>query len=115
MKIYWAARHELLPEQEAAIRATHGEDCNIIWEPVRFTDPRGLSDYIDSRPDDVVYAVAGGIHYLFAGFEGKEFYLFESDRDSTGFKALFKVSAGTIIKIREVNNKQKFIVLERKQ
>ena len=97
-KIYWASHHDLYPEQIDAINSVHGK-LDIIHERVVFRDPLGLSTYIDNRQDGYVYAVAGGIHYLFAQQEGREFFIFETHPDKIAFRSIFKVSEGTITKV----------------
>jgi hypothetical protein len=90
-KVYWASRHSLLLGQKDVIKKLHGE-VEILEEKIIFDTARGLSDYIAARNDGIVYAVAGGVHYLYAALEGKDFYIFELDpvrRDS--FRALYHV------------------------
>ena len=97
-KIYWASHHDLYPEQILAIEEVHGK-LDIIHERVLFREPRGLSTYIDNRSDGYVYAVAGGIHYLYAAKEGKEFFIFETHPDKIAFRAIFAVSGGEITRV----------------
>ena len=78
MKVYWLSRHELSPAQRVAIRDLHGEEAEIVRDPVVFESPEGLLDYIRSHTDGFVYAVAGAPHYISAALEGVNFGIFEN-------------------------------------
>ena len=78
MKVYWLARHDLSPAQQVAIRALHGDDVEVIKDPVSLTGADGLAEYIRSKFDGFVYAVAGAVHYITAALEGLRFGVFEN-------------------------------------
>lgn len=78
MNVYWLSRHELSPAQRMAIRDLHGDDTEIIRDPVVFESPDGLLDYIRAHMDGFVYAVAGASHYISAALEGAYFGIFEN-------------------------------------
>ena len=79
MKIYWLSRHDLSPSQVSAIRSLHGEDVEIMKDPVVFSNTDGLADYIRSHCfDGFVYAVAGAPHYIAAALAGFPFGVFEN-------------------------------------
>ena len=109
-KVYWASHHDLYPEQVNAIKSVHG-NIEIVHERVVFKEPTGLSTYIDNRADGYVYAVAGGIHYLWAFLDSKEFYIFETHPDKIGFRAIFKVGEKVITRVWEAKeNEEAFSV-----
>lgn len=78
MKIYWLSRHDLSPAQLRAIEELHGNDVEIIKDPVVFQGVNGLADYIRNHSDGFVYAVAGGPHYIAAALAGLRFGVFEN-------------------------------------
>ena len=78
MKVFWTSRHNLSPAQVSAIRALHGEDTEVVQDPVVFLNTDGLADYIRNRPDSFVYAVAGAPHYIAAALAGLRFGVFEN-------------------------------------
>jgi len=78
MRIYWLSRHDLSPAQVSAIRALHGEDAEVVKDPVVFSNTDGLADYIRNHADGFVYAVAGPQNYIAAVFAGLRFGVFEN-------------------------------------
>ena len=78
MKVFWISRHDLSPAQILAIRVFHGEDVEIVKDPVVFSKPTDLADYIRNHPDSFVYAVAAAPHYIVAALEGCRFGVFEN-------------------------------------
>ena len=78
MKIYWVSRHELSPAQVRAIHDLHGEDAEVIRDPVVFAEPDGLQHYIVQHLDGFVYAVAGAPHYIAAALGHCRFGVFEN-------------------------------------
>lgn len=104
MKIYWLSRHDLSPAQHAAIRDLHGEDAEVVKDPVVFSNTDGLADYIRSHSDGFVYAVAGAPHYLAAALAGLHFGVFENHpqkrQDGTfGLAAVYHVGDGKLVKV----------------
>lgn len=104
MKIYWLSRHELSPAQQAAIRALHGEDAEVIRDAVSLVGVDGLSDYIRNHSDGFVYAVAGAVHYITAALEGLRFGVFENHPQkrvdgSFGLTAVYHVGGGKLTKV----------------
>ena len=99
-KIYWVSRHELSPAQKRAIYVLHGEDVEIVKDPVVFEKPEDLANYIHSHSDGFVYAVAGAPHYLYAALvEGCRFGVFENypkkREDGTfGLAAVYHINCG---------------------
>lgn len=77
-KVLWLSRHDLSPAQVSAIRALHGENAEIVKDPVVFSDTEGLAEYIRSHSDGFVYAVAGAPHYILAAAAGLHFGMFEN-------------------------------------
>lgn len=77
-KVLWLSRHDLSNGQLAAIRALHGENVEIVKDPVVFQSHEGLADYISQHSDAFVYAVAGAPHYLYAALGGLQFGVFEN-------------------------------------
>ena len=77
-RIYWLSRHDLSPAQMSAIRDLHGEDAEVVKDPVVFSNTDGLADYIRSHADGFVYAVAGAPHYIAAALVGLRFGVFEN-------------------------------------
>lgn len=96
-KVYWVARHELTEEQELAIKEIHGASIEIVDSNIRFTSATGLYDFIHQHPDGYVYAIAGGIHYLYAFMKGLEFYIFEPN-----YISYDKNSGESIVNIRAI-------------
>lgn len=95
-KVYWVSRHDLSPAQVRAIQALHGQDAQIIKDPVVFEDSRGLLEYVREHLDGIVYAVAGAPHYIEAALNGGCFGIFENHpakrADGTfGLKAVYHV------------------------
>jgi len=79
MKIYWVSRHDMSPAQIKAVKALHGEDAEIVKDPVVLAGADGLKKYLESHRDGFVYAVAGAVHYLTAALEGGNgFGIFEN-------------------------------------
>ena len=78
MKVYWVSRHDLSPAQVSAIRDLHGEDVEVVKDPVVFNTTEGLANYILDHSDGFVYAVAGAPHYLVAALAGLRFGVFEN-------------------------------------
>jgi len=76
MKVYWVSRHPLSPAQQQAIKDLHGDDVEVVHNPVSFTDETGLSEFIKAHQDGFVYAVAGGQHYIEAALAGCRFGIF---------------------------------------
>lgn len=102
MKIFWLSRHDLSPAQIQAIRDLHGEDAEIVKDPVVFSDTDGLADYIRIREhtDSFVYAVAGAPHYIAAALAGLPFGVFENhpakrQDGSFGLAAVYHVQGET--------------------
>jgi len=101
-KVYWVSRHDLSPAQDSAIRDLHGEDAEVVKDPVVFSSVEGLADYIGSH-DGFVYAVAGAPHYLHAALESCKFGVFENHparrQDGTfGLAAVYHVE-GSLKKV----------------
>lgn len=104
MKVYWVSRHDISPAQKRAIRDLHGEDAEIIKDPVVFSTTEGLADYISTHPDGFVYAVAGAVHCVHAALSGCSFGIFENDpkkreNRSFGLAAVYHVVDGEIKKV----------------
>ncbi len=78
MKVFWTSRHDLSPAQVSAIRALHGDDAEVVKDPVVFSNTDGLADYIRNHADSFVYAVAGAPHYITAALAGLKFGVFEN-------------------------------------
>ena len=103
MKVFWTSRHDLSPAQVSAIRALHGEDAEVVKDPVVFSNTDGLADYIRSHSDSFVYAVAGAPHYIAATLAGLRFGVFENHpqkrQDGTfGLAAVYHVD-GSLKKV----------------
>jgi hypothetical protein len=103
MKIYWLSRHDLSPAQQRAIRDLHGEEAEIIKDPVSLTGADGLAEYIRSHSDGFVYAVAGAVHYITAALAGLRFGVFENHPQkrvdgSFGLAAVYHIG-GKITKV----------------
>jgi hypothetical protein len=77
MKVYWLSRHDLSIAQMRAIKDLHGEDVEIIKNPLVFASIEDLADFIRQN-DGFVYAVAGAPHYLSAALSGCRFGVFEN-------------------------------------
>jgi hypothetical protein len=104
MKVYWLSRHDLSPAQQQAIRDLHGEDVEVVKDPVVLKNTEGLADYIRSHSDGFVYAVAGAPHYLYAALTGCRFGVFENHpgkrQDGTfGLAAVYHVGDGKLQKV----------------
>ena len=102
--IYWLSRHDLSPAQEVAIRALHGEDAEVVKDPISFTNQDGLVDYVRQHGNGFVYAVAGASHYIAAALAGCRFGVFENHpqkrQDGTfGLAAVYHVGDGKLMKI----------------
>lgn len=114
-KVYWASRHALLDYQIDSIKEVHGENIRIIQENVMFQHIDGLYEYIKSHEDGYVYAVAGGIHYIFATMmlmnqsRDLEFYIFSGRPNTTlDFSAIYKVNSKGLQKVWE--DKSSYVV-----
>lgn len=66
MRVYWLSRHQLSPAQLRAIKDLHGEDVEIVHEPITLEGDNGLLSAITERSDGFIYAVAGAHHILVA-------------------------------------------------
>ena len=104
MKIYWLSRHDLSPAQIQAIRDLHGEDAEVVKDPVVFANTEGLADYIRSHIDGFVYAVAGAPHYIAAALAGLRFGVFENypmkrQDGSFGLATVYHVVDGSLKKV----------------
>ena len=104
MKIFWLSRHDLSPAQVSAIRSLHGEDAEVVKDPMVFSNTDGLTDYIRKNQDSFVYAVAGAPHYISAALSGLRFGVFENHpqkrQDGTfGLAAVYHVSDGSLQKV----------------
>ncbi|MFH0912228.1 MAG: hypothetical protein V1807_01040 [Patescibacteria group bacterium] len=77
-KVYWLSRHDLSPAQQQAIRDLHGEDVEVIKDPVSLEGLSGLFKYILDHRDGFVYAVAPAHMILHAALYGLEFGMFEN-------------------------------------
>ncbi len=62
----------------SAIHSLHGEDAEVVKDPVVFENTTGLADYIRNHADSFVYAVAGAPHYIVAALAGLRFGVFEN-------------------------------------
>ena len=103
MKIFWLSRHDLSPAQVSAIHSLHGEDAEVVKDPVVFENTTGLADYIRNHADSFVYAVAGAPHYIAAALAGLRFGVFENHpqkrQDGTfGLAAVYHVD-GSLKKV----------------
>lgn len=101
-KVYWVSRHDMSPAQVSAIRVLHGEDVEVVKDPVVFSNTGGLADYIRNHPDGFVYAVAGAPHYLAAALAGCNFGVFENHPQkrqdgSFGLAAVYHVSMYPVV------------------
>lgn len=111
MQIFWLSRHDLSPAQLRAIHDLHGEDVEIIKDPVAFQGADGLADYIRDHgyPPETMffYAVAGAPHYIAAALYGYCFGVFENHpgkRQDGGFglAAVYHVNRGGERRIERV-------------
>lgn len=104
MKIFWLSRHDLSPAQVSAIHSLHGEDAEVVKDPVVFQNTEGLADYIRRNQDGFVYAVAGAPHYIAAALAGLRFGVFENHPQkrqdgSFGLATVYHVSNGQLKKV----------------
>lgn len=103
-RVYWLSRHDLSPAQVQAVHDLHGEDVEIVKDPVVFSNLEGLTNYINNHSDGFVYAVAGAPHYVHAALSGVHFGVFENHpqkrQDGTfGLSAVYHVGDGKITKV----------------
>lgn len=104
MKIYWLSRHELSPAQRKAIRDLHGEDAEVVKDPVTFGVPEALVDYILQHADGFVYVVAAAPHYISAALASCPFGVFENhpgkrQDGNFGLAAVYHVGDGMLKKV----------------
>lgn len=105
-KVIFVSRHELSPGQVNAIKALHGEDCEIDRDPHVFQGQDGLTEYIRSNADAFVYAVAGSVHVLDAALNGASFGIFENypgkrANGEFGLSAVYQVRDDQLVKVYE--------------
>lgn len=74
-RVVWLSRHNLSPDQNAALKLIHGDDVAVEHINVTLQSDDGLALFIENR-DEFVYAVAGAVHYLVAVEQGLEFGFF---------------------------------------
>jgi len=103
-KVYWLSRHELSPAQRRAIADIHGEDAEVVQEPVSFANERGLLEFCQSHNGSWVYAVASGVHYLRAALAGCRFGIFENwpakrADGQFGLASVYHVDGGHMMKV----------------
>lgn len=103
-KIYWLSRHDLSPAQVSAIRSLHGEDAEIVKNPVVFNSADALADYIRNHADGFIYAVASPPHYITAALAGLRFGVFENhpkkrEDGNFGLAAVYHVNMGSLKKV----------------
>ena len=77
-RVLWLSMHDLSEGQLVAIRVLHGENVEIVKDPVVFQDHKGLANYVRQHSEAFVYAVAGVPHYLYAALGGLQFGVFEN-------------------------------------
>ncbi len=76
-KVYWISRHDLSSAQQTAIRTLHGENVDVVKDPVEFSGG-GLAEYIRSHVDGFVYVVARLSHCMDVALKGCSFGFFEN-------------------------------------
>ncbi|MDO8436180.1 MAG: hypothetical protein Q7S82_02225 [bacterium] len=107
MMVFWLSRHDLSPAQLQAIRDLHGEDAEVLKDPVVFNSIDGLAEYIRNHLFGFVYAVASGPHYIATALSGFHFGVFENHPQkrqdgSFGLSAVYHVNVNDSSQIEKV-------------
>lgn len=106
-KIFWLSQHAFSPAQVNAVKALHGDDCEVVHEKVTFLSPEDCVEKVTARAAaGFVYFVGGGPHYLFCASAGLSFGVFENHPakrtdGSFGLKAVYHVESGRISRVWE--------------